>query len=208
MKKRLTALALFAYENFAPLIIFLVAEHLVGFRGAITVTIALSCADFLARVVMKHSPTRLYYLSFFTTLLFGLIDLLSANPFIFQYEAVFTNLLTAGFFGMTLFRGTPLIQEVAVKAMPPEKAARKEIRDYLRFLTLVWTLYFVVKSIVYYYFASRYPIDQAIALRSAVGTASLVVLLFGERLIRKPLFLFLKNRGVIGQPSHPAIPNV
>jgi len=202
MNKRLLNFASFAYENFAPLIVFVVAEHVIGFRGALIVTLIVSCTDLVLRLALKHAPTRLYYLSFFTTLLFGAIDLTMTNPFLFKYESVMTNLLTAAFFAATLFRGTPLIQEVAQKTMPPEKASRRDVQEYLRVLTGIWAGYFILKAGVYFYFATHYSLTEAMALRSAVGTLSLVGLLLGERLVRKPLYSFLaRNKWIQGSPE-------
>ena len=193
MKDRVQKLLLFIYDNFAPLVVFYAAEHLISLRGAIVASVVFGIVDMAGRVLRQSSITKLYRFSFVTTLLFGAIDLNSTNPFIFKYESVVTNILTAGFFGITLFRGKPLIQDVAEKTMPPEKAARRDIQDYLKFLTFAWTGYFLIKAGLYAYVSYRYPFDEAMAFRSLFGTATLVIMLFGERLVRKSIYRFLSK---------------
>ncbi len=197
MESKLRKLAFFVYDNFAPLIIFLIAEHLVDLKTAIAATVAISLLDLIFRSVKKVKITRLYLFSLVVTVAFGAIDIYSSSPFLFKYESSITNILTAGFFGITLWRGKPLIQEIAEGTMDPDKAKRPDVQQYLKILTFAWTLYFLVKASVYGYVSNRYSIDEAIAFRATVGTTSLLVMIFGEQLIRRPLFRVLQQAGLI-----------
>jgi intracellular septation protein A len=200
--KRILALLGFAYESFAPLVVFLVAERLFGLKVAIGAALAFGVVDLAGRLARRRAITRLYVFSFAVTLAFGAIDLYATTPFVFAYEASITNALTAGFFGVTLLRGTPLIQEIAERGLSSQQAARADVRGYLRVLTMVWTGYFVGKAAFYAYLAARLPIDRAIAIRSAFGTASMAALLLGEPIVRRRLFAALQKRGLI--PPAPA----
>jgi intracellular septation protein A len=206
MAERIRALLRFAYDNFLPLIIFVGAKAAFGLKAAIGAAIAISVVDLSVRLVRRTKISRLYLFTFAVTAVFGAIDLYAATPFVFAYEPAFTNLLTAGFFGITLFRGTPLIEELAVKTMPAEEAARSDVRAYLRVLTWVWTGYFVAKAALYGYVGYAYDIDRGIAVRSIVGPVSLVALLFGERVVRKPFFALLQRLGVL-PPAPVASPS-
>jgi len=188
MKQKFLNLAAFVYDNFSPLIVFVTVKNFTDLKTAIIASVVFAVADIIGRHIRKTPISRLYYFSFVVSVIFGAIDIYATHPFIFKYESVVTNLITAAFFGITLFRGTPLIQELAEKAMPPEKFARPEIKHYLRVLTAIWTLYFIVKAVVYAYVGYTYEIDAAIAFRAVFGIASFVVLFFGERLFRKLLF--------------------
>jgi intracellular septation protein A len=204
MAAKLLGALRFVYDNFAPLIVFLGAKQFLGLKPAIAAAVGLGFVDLVARLVRRAAVPRLYLFSFIVTVVFGAVDLYAATPFVFAYEATVTNLLTAGFFGITLVRGTPLIQEIAEKAMSSDKAGRPDVRAYLRLLTGVWTAYFVAKAFFYAYVGYTYDIDRAVAIRSATGAASLVALLFGERLARKPLFGWLQRRGVLPPAPAPA----
>ncbi len=202
MGAKILGLLRFAYDSFAPLIVFLVVKRFSTLVLAIGAAVAFGVVDLLVRLARKAPVSRLYLFSFAVTVAFGVIDLYAATPFIFSYEAALTNLLTAGFFGITLVRGTPLIQEIAEKGLSSQQSARPDVRAYLRVLTAVWTLYFVLKAGFYAYLAARYDIERAIAIRSIVGTVSLAALLLGETVVRRPLFRWLQRRGLI--PPTPA----
>ena len=89
---------------------------------AIFACVVFSVADFLFRRVNKHTIISLYWFTLVVSLVFGAIDLYATNPFIFKYESVATSLLMGVYFGLTLFRGKPLVQQLAEKTMSPEKA--------------------------------------------------------------------------------------
>lgn len=201
---RLAELLGFVYENFAPLVVFAAVNRAAGLRAGIAAAIVFSIVDVAVRLARGKSVTRLYAFCFVTTLLFGAIDLYATDPFIFRYESVATNLLTAGFFGITLFRGKPLIEELAEKTTSPEKMARADVREYLWVLTLVWTLYFVAKAAVYGWVSYRYSIEEAMAFRASVGTVSIAALLFGERLLRPLVIRGLRAVGLVSAAPQAA----
>jgi uncharacterized membrane protein len=205
MRAKLLGLLRFAYDGFAPLVVFLVVKQAFELRAAIAAAVGFGVIDLAARALRKRPVTRLYLFSFLVTIAFGAIDLHAATPFVFAYEASITNLLTAGFFGITLVRGTPLIEEIARKGLSSQQAERADVRAYLRFLTGVWTAYFVVKAGLYGWLGATLSIERAMAVRSLVGTASMVTLLIGETLVRRPLFRFLQRRGIL--PPAPAEPS-
>ncbi len=199
----LRRLSLFAYDNFASLLVFIVAKHFLSLKAAILATLLISFLDLGFRTYKKLTITRLYIFSLVVTICFGAVDVYVTTPFLLKYESVVTNLLTASFFGITLFRGKPLIQEIAEKTLSQEKKNRPDVNQYLRFLTFLWTGYFVLKALLYAYVSYRYSFEQAMAFRSAFGATSVVILLFGEKVLRPYLVRILRTVGLMLPAPQP-----
>jgi len=187
----------FIVENFGPLVIFMAVEPFGGLKAAIGASLVFGVLDIIVRLSTGREISKLYWFCFIVTGVFGALDLYVTDPFIFKYESVATNLLTAGFFGITLFGGKPLIQEFAERTMPPEKKERKDITNYLWFLTLGWTLYFVTKAVVYAFVSYSFPLTQAMQFRSVFGAVTLVGMFAGEKLARPLLFRGLTRLGLL-----------
>jgi hypothetical protein len=113
MKGRVKAVASFAVAEFSPLIGFLVLSWTFGVKVAIAGTVAIVIADSIWRLRRRVPFTRTYILFVVLTIGFGIIDLLSATPFMLKYEAVITNVVTAGVFVLGAAGPKPLVQEVA-----------------------------------------------------------------------------------------------
>lgn len=186
--KRIRNFLSWLIQNFGPLIVFLVVKSVAGLKPAIAATVVWSIGEFAYVVGWKREkPTHFFYFAVGTTLLFGLIDLYSDNPFLFRYEAVLTNILTGIYFGATVFIGKPLIQEFAEKANADD-VATPNAKTYLRYLTVIWAGYFFAKALVYYYLGSSdLSIERLTAIRSAFGPISFICLLGGERVLRPVL---------------------
>lgn len=112
-KERIKAVVSFALAEFSPLIGFLVLSWTFGLKVAIAGTVAIVVVDTSWRLWKRVPFTRTYILFVTLTVGFGVIDLLSAEPFMLKYEAVITNTVTAGFFVLGAAGPKPLIQEVA-----------------------------------------------------------------------------------------------
>lgn len=200
MIEKIRNLIRFGYDQFGPLIVFLLAEHTVGLKAAIGATVAFALIDLSLRHLRKAKITRLYLFVLSTTVIFGWLDLYLPVPRFFRYESVATNLLTAAFFAATLFRGQPLIQELVEKSSSPETLNRPDVQDYLRTITGVWVGYFIVKAAVYGWVSYHYTYDEAMAFRTLAGSTSLGVLIFGERGLRPRLFALFRALGFVRPP--------
>jgi intracellular septation protein A len=194
--KRIRKFINWLIQNFGPLIVFLITNNIAGLKPAIIATIVWSIGEFTYIVGWKREkPTQFFYFSVCTTFIFGMIDLYSDNPFLFRYESVLTNILTGIYFGATIFVGKPLIQEFAERANPDD-IKKPGSTIYLRYLTMVWTLYFFAKAVVYFYLAnSDLSIERVTIIRSALGPISFAALLGGERVLRPFLVKGLKAIG-------------
>jgi uncharacterized membrane protein len=185
-------------QNFGPLLVFLVVKSIAGLKPAIVATIIWSICEIIYVLAWKRQkPTQFFYFSVGTSLVFGGIDLFSDHPFLFRYESVLTNILTGIYFGATVFIGKPLIQEFAEKANP-EDVEKPGAKIYLRYLTIVWTVYFFAKAGIYFYLANTsLTIERVTIIRSILGPISFVALLGGERILRPVLIKGLKALGKI-----------
>jgi len=119
---------------------------------------------------MHVAFTRIYVLSAVLTVVFGTVDLCSTSPFMLRCEAVITNLATGLAFVAGARGNKPLLQEIAF----PDRA---DVRRFFQLFTLAWTCYFFLKTAGYAWIGAVLPLGQAIALRSLLGSISLLVML-------------------------------
>jgi hypothetical protein len=170
-KDRIKAVLRFALAEFGPLIGFLCLSWSFGVKVAIAGTIAIVIVDTGWRLWKRVAFTRAYILSVTMTVGFGIVDLLTAVPFMLKYESVVTNAVTAGVFVLGAGGTKPLIQEVAEqrKGRPFEGDS---IRIFFRWFTLVWAAYFAIKAGFYFWVAWTMSMMEAVAVRSMVGSLS------------------------------------
>jgi uncharacterized membrane protein len=201
--KRLRDFALFVLQNFGPLVAFLFVNWRFGLLAAIAASMGVALVEVAVHLAHKKRPTRLFVMTTILTLAFGGVDLWMKRSVLFRFEAVITNVITGVWFGATLFGEKTMLLEFYEKTRKPEDPMPPETPSYLRLLTTIWTLYFFAKAALYAWIAVAFPLDRAIEIRAVVGTASFVALLGGERLVRKPFFRFLRDRGWIAAKSAP-----
>jgi intracellular septation protein A len=195
----------FAATELGPLIVFSALAAFLGTKAAIGGAIIFIIADALRRYHGRIAVTRLYLFSGVLTLMFGAIDLLAATPFMLRYEAVITNLATGVAFMFGARGAKPMLQELAEKqqnTMFPEGA---DIRRFFQIFTFLWAVYFFLKAGLYYWVGSIMPLAQAIALRSIVGGASLLVMIYLSTTQGRRLFQLCRRLGLL--PQAPERPN-
>ena len=173
---RIKAVIGFVTAEFSPLIGFLVLSWAFGLKIAIAGTLAIVAADTGWRLWKRVPFTRTYILFVTLTVGFGVIDLLSATPFLLKYEAVITNVVTSGIFVLGATGPKPLIQEVA-EQREGKPFTSDAARIFFRWFTLVWAAYFALKAAFYFWMAWTLPMAEALAVRSLVGSLSLGVML-------------------------------
>jgi len=207
---RLRALVAFVLGNFGPLLAFWVIYQRWGVLTAIATSMAVAVAETAYRLLRRRPITRLFLMNVALTLGFGLVDLVLRKSVVFRFEAVLTNLIAAAYFTASLAGSRSILLELHESTRDPAEPVRPEVPAYLRLLTGVWVAYFVVKAALYAYLALALPLDGALIVRSVVGPVSFFALLFGERLVRKPLYRALRDRGIIRAegpvPAPPSTP--
>ena len=159
------------------MIVFIAVSHFFGTKAAIAssmVVIALGIAD---RVMRKRRFETLFIVSAVQTLVFGGIDLVSDQPFMLRFEAVISNLVTAGVFLGSLFRPTSMVEEIVERQKSRSFSDRPDLRRFFQILTLIWVGYFLLKAMLYLWLGMVLPLEQAMEWRATLGTASLMAMI-------------------------------
>jgi uncharacterized membrane protein len=145
--------------------------------------------------------TRLYLLISGLTIVFGAIDLISDTPFMLQYEAVITNVVI-GFIFVAGARGPrPIVREVAEQQSDKPFVDRPDVNRFFQLFTLVWAGYFFAKAAVYLVIAQFMPMTQAMAIRTVLGTGSMLLMIVFSATRGRWLFLFFRRRGMLPRPT-------
>jgi intracellular septation protein A len=193
----------YVLTEFGALIVFWGVLYFAGIKPAIAATVAFIAVDGCYRWWRKLPVTRLYILTSALAIGFGCIDLMVATPFMIKFEAVIVNIALGIFFVAGARGEKSLIQEVAEKRS--EFPNRADVRYFFRGLTLAWAAYFFVKAAVYLWIGAILPLEQALALRTVVGGASLACM-FGISLAGRPLFSLCRRLGLLPVVEEPELP--
>lgn len=157
-----------------------------GAKPAIGLAIAVTCLQLLLHAVFRLAISPFFLVASGFTVLLGSIDLLVASPRFFRLEPFAQNFVMGTVFLVTLFTRLPLVAWFA--AALPEKV-RPNLDEhghhYLRKVTLVWVVYFYIKSLIFLYLAYQVDLGNLILLRSLIGGVSLVLMFVGEIIFRK-----------------------
>ena len=161
----------FAISNFGPLIVFYGTNHFYGLKPAIITSLLFTAIEVAYKLKKKEEITVFFKFCVATTVIFGAFDLYMQKSVLFKYEAALTNLIVAGFFGLSLRSGKSIIQEFAEKSSNASKYTIDHF-FYFRVFTAVWTFYYIVKSAIYFWMASHYTLDEGFMIRVTAGNIS------------------------------------
>jgi len=200
---RLVAAAKFVALEFGPLVAFWILALTLGVKAAIAGSIVVIVVDSIWRRLRAAGFTRLYVLTSALALVFGAIDLMSAQPFMLRFEAAISNVATGVAFVVGAFGAKPLIQEVAERRAGKPFPDSAEIRRFFQLFTLVWAAYFFAKAAFYVWTALALPLPQAMALRSSVGGASLAVMIAVSATQGPRLFRLCRRLGLLPKSAAP-----
>ena len=198
---KLAAVARFVVFELGPLATFWFLSAAFDVKVAILGSLLFIVADAAWRAARRLSFTRLYLLTSGLTLVFGAVDLMSAAPFMLKYEAAVTNVATGVAFVAGALGEKPLIQEVAEKRQGHPFPNGGEVRRFFQLFTLCWAVYFFVKAAFYLWTAWTFPLAEAIAIRSAVGGASLAAMIALSVTQGRRLFFLCRRLGLLPQPD-------
>jgi intracellular septation protein A len=192
--------------EFGALIVFWIGLYGVGIKAAIAATVIFVALDALYRWRWRIPVTRIYVLTSTLAIVFGAIDLYAANPFMIKYEAVVTNVAVGLFFVAGARGEKSLIQEVAEQRDRGEPFPdRADVRQFFRLLTLFWAAYFFVKAGVYLWLGLIVPLEQALALRTVIGGASLAIMIGGTTIFGRRLFFLCRWLGLLPEVAPVAV---
>ena len=200
---RLVAVLSFVLTEFGPLVAFWAAYLVFGLKPAIATAVLWVACDVLRRRLRRLKFTRVYVLSAALVTVFGAIDLLSTSPFMLKYEAVISNLATAAFFAFGAHGRPPLLQELAEQRRGPFPD-RPDVARFFLLFTYLWAVYFLVKAAFYFAVGELYPMATAMAVRSAVGSLSLGVMVVLSFTQGRRLFELCRALGLLPIPAEAA----
>jgi intracellular septation protein A len=203
---KIASLLRFALSEFGPLIAFWILTVTFGVKIAIAGSLIVIILDAGWRRWRDVSFTRLYLLTSGLTLVFGAIDLMSATPFMLQYEAVITNIATGAAFAVGALGEKPLIQEVAEQRQGETFPSGAEVRRFFQLFTLFWAAYFFVKAGFYLWTAMTMPLTEAMALRSVVGGVSLGLMILFSTTQGRRMFFLCRRLGLLPSPETSVVP--
>jgi intracellular septation protein A len=173
--------------DFGGIIVFYLLLYTVGLKAAIGGTIVFVIADAIRRKRAGLGFPRIYIVSSALAVVFGAIDLYSANPFMIKYEAVITSLAVGVMFALGA-RGKSMLQELVEQREGESFDDRPDVSRFFQLLTLMWAGYFILKAVVYLWLGAVMSMERTLQIRPVIGTASLVVMIAistqGERLFR------------------------
>ena len=200
---KLLAAARWAVAEFGPLIVFWALALTLGVKPAILGSLVFILIDAVWRAMAGRRFTRLYLLVSALTLTFGAIDLSVASPFMLKYEAAVTNVATGLAFVAGAMGEKPIIEAVAEEREGGIPATR-ETRAFFRLFTLVWAAYFFIKAAFYVWAVWTMPMLEAMALRSAVGSLSLGLMILVSTTQGRRLFFLCRRLRLLPPPDAPA----
>ncbi len=200
---RLFAVARFVVLEFGPLAAFWILSLTLGVKAAIVSSIVVIAADAIWRRLRRVAFTRLYLLTSGLTLVFGAVDLMSAEPFMLKYEAAITNVATGIAFAVGAFGAKPLIQEVAEQREGKPFPGAADVRRFFQIFTLFWAAYFFAKALLYGWLAWTLPMAQAMALRSILGGVGLGLMIAVSVTQGRRMFFLCRRLGLLPAPAEP-----
>jgi intracellular septation protein A len=179
------------------LLVFWALLTLGGLRLAIAGAVLFVVLDAARRWRGGHAFTRVWLLSNALTVVFGTVDLIATTPFLLATQSVVTNLATGLAFIVGARGPKSMIQEVAEQGRGEPFPDRADIGRFFRWFTLVWAAYFLLKAGFYLWLAQELSLERAMAVRSVVGSASLVLLIAASFSQGRRLFLLCQRLGLL-----------
>ena len=185
---RLLRIAKRLFDMFGGLIVFYAVLLAFGTKPAIAATLLFVIVDGGRRLLKRQKLPPLYLASALLGIGFGIIDLAAPSPFMIQWEPLIGNVLIAGFFVSGAFAQVPLTAQFAAQSGKDIPLDRPEVMRFMRFWTLVWAVYFLVRGIAFVWIMHQWPLIEALLIRKIAGWVTLglmIALSFaGRRLMR------------------------
>ena len=190
--------------SFAPLLAFYGVEHFFGLKIAIGATVGVTIGEIIYRKMRKEALGGFFYFIAITTIGFGLIDVFSSGTSFFKYEPAITNLVTGIYFIWGAAQPIPLIQEFAQKAGKIPENPPPALTLYLRVMTWIWVVYFLIKGIVYFAIANEPETStgKMMVIRTLAGNASMFIMLAVSWLGGKPIYKWAMKRVLSRKPMN------
>lgn len=131
----------FIISNFGPLIGFYLINLLWGFKIAIIVSILIVLFEYFQFKIRKQKIHRLFYLTSFIVITFGVADLIIQEPYFYEYEASITNFTFCLIFAFSLNKDKSIVQEFAEMQDRTTLDNNSDKQYFFRFYTIIWSLF-------------------------------------------------------------------
>lgn len=185
--------ARFLGETFAPLVVFYAFEHLVSLLAAIISGIVCGLAIVALQLKREKKASGFTLFVAASVVGFGILDLRYQTGFFVKLEPALGNAISGLFFIGSVLWGKPVIIEFAERSLGRRM---DRARGYLAVWTLLWGLFFFLRSGTYVWMAYNVSLDRALVIRGVLGPASFVgmfvvewavrFLVYGKRAFRRP----------------------
>jgi len=168
----------FITSNFGPLVGFYFVNHYWDFKAAVIVSAILIISEFTFLKIRKQSISSFFYFSSAIIIGFGIADLFVQEPYFFKFEATLTNLFFAVFFGLSLLKEKPIVQEFAEMQKRTSDEQSPDKLFFFRFFTILWSGYFILKAAFYLWINFHTSLDEGLLIRVLVGKVSFWIMMY------------------------------
>lgn len=132
---------------------------------------------------------RIWFLFNGLALALAILDSLARGHLWAPYESVGANGLIACMFALGATGRKPLVQEIAEQRQgKPFSLPGQNLTTFFRAYTWVWASYFFIKAGTWLWMAQNFPMEQAHALQSMIGSITLFAMIAlsfqGKRLFK------------------------
>ncbi|MDG6094718.1 septation protein IspZ [Acetobacter sp. AN02] len=178
------------FHMFGGLILYWVAFFTFGVKAAIAAALVFIVIEGSWRLVTRRPFPPLWLVVNSVAVIFGVVDLRAATPFMIRYESSITNLLFAAIFAAGAVGSEPLIMKFARQGgrLDEEELQSPELIRFFRFFTLAWATFYVFRSMAFLWIMSSYPLTEGLIIRKIVSLVSFGVMILislqGERVFR------------------------
>ncbi len=186
--ERLREILTFALRNFIVPIVFFVTFRLAGPEPAIAFAVGVAVVQTGVFLRWRIPLNPFFIASSAFTVFFGGLDLVFGGARFYRLSPFFHNLVIGTVLFVSLFTRLSLMEWFAHGLPDRFRPKGGEIgRGYFRKMTLLWVVYFYLKSVFYLWLAFQVDLGELILLRSVIGNISFAIVFLGEIIYRKAL---------------------
>lgn len=195
--EKIKNLANYLITNFGPTLAFYLVNHFYGLRAAIATGLLVTIVEIIRFKFLQEKMSLFFIFSTTITLLFGILDLTVKAPVFLKFEAGLSNLVFALFFASTLFQKKSIVQEFAEQQGRIDDQESEDKTFFFRFMTVLWSLYFLCKAIVFTLININNSIETGFLLRVLIGNISFAVMLFISIGLSRSIWRLLSRIGIM-----------
>jgi hypothetical protein len=154
-----------------PMAVFYVTMGLAGVRAAAVVTAALYYAGLLSRIIRRKPVLAAAVFAAGLLALRTIIMLCTGSAFIYFLQPVAGTVAVATTFAATAIAGRPILERLAHEFCPlhPELSARLRSARFFSWISLVWTITYVVNAAGTVWLLTNASLHGFIVMKAVLG---------------------------------------